>query len=121
MWSAAVARSAARNDYPSPIWRALAAQAVGLAFAAIAGAAWAALSGGELTTPQWLLAQAAGAGCMAAILRMPWWWVGLSLFFAPALALGAMLQVPPLLSACALLALLLVYGGTQRTRVPLYL
>ena len=58
---------------------------------------------------------------MAAVLGLAWWWIVLNLVFAPAVAIGIATSLPPHWSAAALIALVLVYGGTQRTRVPLYL
>ncbi|MEO8755036.1 MAG: hypothetical protein ABI624_20425, partial [Casimicrobiaceae bacterium] len=82
---------------------------------------WSLLGGDDFTTAQWILLQAAAAASICAALRMPWWWAVLNLAFAPALWIGLSASVSPAWSAAALFALLLVYGGTQRTRVPLYL
>ena len=86
-----------------------------------AGALCSLLGHPEFTTVQWILVEAAAAASICAALRMPWWWIVVSLAFAPALWLGLAASVSPAWSALALAALLLVYGGTQRTRVPLYL
>ncbi|HVY08445.1 MAG TPA: class I SAM-dependent methyltransferase [Burkholderiales bacterium] len=110
-----------RQSYPSPLWRALAAQAAGALGATGVAAAWSMLAGTDVSTWQWIWLQAMAASATAALLRMQWWWIVLNLTFAPALAAGLGASLSPYWSAAALIALLLVYGGTQRTRVPLYL
>ena len=110
-----------REILASPLRRAVLAQVCGVMAATGASALWSVLGGADLTTAQWILVQAATAASICAGLRMPWWWVVLSLAFAPALWVGSSASVSPAWSAAALLALLLVYGGTQRTRVPLFL
>jgi hypothetical protein len=93
----------------------------GVLVATGAGAIWFLLGGTDFTTAQWILIQAAAAALICSALSMPWWWIVLNLAFAPALWIGLAASVSPAWSAAALLALVLVYGGTQRTRVPLYL
>ena len=110
-----------REVLASPLRRALLAQAGGVVAATGASAIWALLGGADFTTAQWILLQAVAAASICAALHMPWWWVVLNLVFAPALWIGLSASVSPAWSAAALGALLLVYGGTQRTRVPLYL
>jgi hypothetical protein len=110
-----------REVLMSPLRRAVLAQVGGVLVATGAGAIWSLLGGADFTTAQWILVQAAAAASICAALRMPWWWVVLNLVFAPALWIGLGASVSPAWSAAALVALLLMYGGTQRTRVPLYL
>ena len=107
--------------YPSPLWRALVSQAGGLIAAVILSSLWGALSGAGMATWQWLLVQSLCSAAIAAMLGMAWWWLMLNLLFAPLLAVGLAVSLPPVWSAAVLIALVLVYGGTQRTRVPLYL
>ena len=107
--------------YPSPLWRAMVSQMAGLIAAIVVGALWSLHSGAGMSTPQWVLVQSLCAGTMAAVLGMTWWWIVLNLAFAPALATGVAAALSPVWSAAALSALVLIYGGTQRTRVPLYL
>ena len=107
--------------YPSPLWRALVSQAGGLIAAVILSSLWGALSGAGMATWQWLLVQSLCSAVIAAMLGMAWWWLLLNLLFAPLLAVGLAVSLPPVWSAAVLIALVLVYGGTQRTRVPLYL
>ncbi len=107
--------------HPSPWWRALASQAAGLLAAILAGMLWPLVFGAAIPTPSWTLVQSACAGATAAALGLAWWWIVLSLAFVPALAIGVAGALPPQWSAAILIALVLVYGGAQRTRVPLYL
>lgn len=105
----------------SPPWgRAVAAQCLGTGGAVCLAAVWSMLTGTGMAVAAWLAAQAACAALAAAALRMPWWWIALNLAFAPALALATAAVSSPAWPAAALAALLLVFGGTQRTRVPLY-
>lgn len=110
-----------REVTASPLRRAVVAQVGGVVIATGASAIWSLLGGADFTTAQWILLQAAAAASICGVLHMPWWWVILNLGFAPALWIGLSASVSPAWSAAALVALLLVYGGTQRTRVPLYL
>ena len=107
--------------YPSPWWRALAAQGAGLMAAILLGALWSVVAGAAIPTSLWTLLLSLCAAAMAAVLGLAWWWIVVSLAFAPALAMGIAFSLPPHWSAAALTALALVYGDTLRTRVPLYL
>lgn len=109
------------SAYPSPFCRAFASQLAGLLAAVVLGALWSLVVGYAMPTPLWTLLLSLGAGAMAAALGLAWWWILLNLAFAPALAIGVLTSLPPHWSVAGLIALLLVYGGTQRTRVPLYL
>jgi len=121
MLAAATPSRQAFPAYPSPLWRALASQVAGLIAAILAGALWSLVFGTGIPTLPWTLVHSSCAGAAAAVLGLAWWWIVLNLAFAPALAIGIAISLPPHWSAAALIALLLVYGGTQRTRVPLYL
>jgi hypothetical protein len=110
-----------REVLASPLRRAVLAQVGGVVVATGAGALWSLFGHVDFTTAQWVLVEAAAAASICAALRMPWWWIVVSLAFSPALWIGLATSVSPAWSALALAALLLVYGGTQRTRVPLYL
>ena len=107
--------------YPSPLWRAIVSQITGAIAAMLMGALWPLVFGTGISTVQWVLVQSLSAAGTAAILGMAWWWIALNLALAPALAAGVSVALPPYWSAAALVTLVLVYGGTQRTRVPLYL
>lgn len=107
--------------YPSPWWRTFVSQFAGVIVAMLAGTAWSVLSGAEISALAWIAIQAITAAATARLLGMAWWWWLLNSIFAPALALGIALSLPPLWSAGLLLALLAAYGGTVGTRVPLYL
>lgn len=99
----------------------LAAQATGLIAATAAAASWSLVTGAAITAMSWVFVQCVAAGVMAAALRLQWWWIAVSLVFVPALAIGVAVSLPAPWTGAALLALLLFYGGTQATRVPLYL
>ena len=111
----------ALTAFPSPWWRVLAAQGAGLIAACLLGALWSLAAGAAMPTPLWTLLLSLCAGAMAAVFGLAWWWIVLNLAFAPALAIGVAASLPPHWSAAALIVLVLVYGGTLRTRVPLYL
>jgi len=49
------------------------------------------------------------------------WWVAIQFVFAPALVLMLRLHIPPVFFLAAFLLMLLVYWGTFRSQVPLYL
>lgn len=104
-----------------PYTRALISQLAGVALALGLAALWVLVLGRTLSIHTWVGAQAVSAAGIALALRMPWWWVGLNLCFVPGLALGLAFSLPPHLAAGVLFMLLLVYGGTQGSRVPLYL
>src|SRR5690606_1078940 len=105
----------------SPIARALGAQVGGLA-AAIAFAAVITQVAGEAPAGWlWLAVQAIAAALLAWRLRLEWWWWAFSFAFGPALAAGLAAPIPTGAWGVLLGLLLLAYGGTQRTRVPLYL
>lgn len=53
--------------------------------------------------------------------RLARWWLLIQLMFAPALVLMLSLELPPGIFLGLFLVLLLVYWGTFRTQVPLYL
>lgn len=105
----------------SPLARALGAQVGGVA-AAVAFAAGITQVAGEAPAGwQWLAVQAIAAALLAWRLRLEWWWWALHLGFGPALAAGLAAPLPAGAWGVLLVLLLLAYGGTQRTRVPLYL
>lgn len=97
--------------------KALLAQAVGWALAALA------LGSGIVPALAWVLVliQALTATGAAAALRSERWWLAIHLGFSPLLLLAPALGIAPgwYLAAFALLAL--IYWSSFRTRVPLYL
>lgn len=105
----------------SPLLRAVLAQAAGVAIAMAIAAVFAWAAGRPPGTGFWIAAQAVGAAVVGRLLRLEWWWLFLNMGLAPALALGWSLSLSPQWSAVVFGGLLLSYGGTQRTRVPLYL
>ncbi len=99
---------------------ALPAQLAGLAAAALA------LYAGLLPAAGWALAvQALVAALCAHALGSARWWLLIHLAFVPALVLGLKLSqglaISPHWFLLVFLALLLVYGHTHRSQVPLYL
>ena len=69
----------------------------------------------------WVVIQGILAALTGHYLRMEYWWTGIHLVFAPALVLGLMLTVSPVWFLAIFLLLVLVYGKTYQTQVPLYL
>ena len=76
------------------------------------------------TSLQWG-ALAISQGVLAALLsfgvRLPWWWWWIQLLFWPALLAGMMIPALVSWAPFILLALLLIFGGVFRDRVPLFL
>jgi len=105
----------------SPLLRALGAQGGGIAVAIAYAAGSVQFAGTAPAGWQWLLVQAVAAALFAGALRLEWWWWFLSLAFGPALAAAFAVSIPPMAWGLLLALLLAAYGGTQRTRVPLYL
>jgi methylase of polypeptide subunit release factors len=105
----------------SPLLRALAAQVGGVLIATLFAAGNSMLTGSAPHPFAWIGVQALGAVAVARLLRMEWWWLVLHLSFGPAVAFAVSLPVAPHWSGLLLVVLLLAYGGTQQTRVPLYL
>lgn len=101
--------------------RAALSQLAGVAIALVFATMFALFAGYPPGTGYWIGMQAIGAAAVGRLLRMEWWWLLLNLGFGPALAAAWSLSLSPQWSAAILAGLLLAYGGTQRTRVPLYL
>jgi hypothetical protein len=105
----------------SPLLRAALAQVGGVAAATLFAAAASLLAGSAPPPYAWICVQALAAAGIARLLRMEWWWLALHLAFGPAIAFAMGQALAPHWSALMLAGLLLAYGGTQQTRVPLYL
>ena len=99
----------------------LASQAGGVGITLMAAALWSVFSGQEMGSVTWLAVQCLSATAIAFFCALAWWWLVCCLVFVPALACGLSLQISPMWPALALAMLLLAYGGTQSTQVPLYL
>ena len=67
------------------------------------------------------LVQGALAVPLAAVLRSDRWWLALHLVFAPAIVLAMRVEAPAWIYLLPLCALLLVYGTSFRSQVPLFL
>ncbi len=74
-----------------------------------------------LSLLEWSSLQGFLAGILSSLLRQPVWWIPMHLFFSPLLLLMLTLDISPSWYLLAFAALLLIYGKTFRTRVPLYL
>ncbi|MFN0039313.1 MAG: class I SAM-dependent methyltransferase [Burkholderiales bacterium] len=107
--------------HAAPWGRVLASQAGGLGIATLGAALCPVLFGQEVGTVAWLTVQCLSATAIASVCALAWWWRVCCLIFVPALFFGLSLQVSSMWPALALLILLLAYGGTQSTQVPLYL
>jgi hypothetical protein len=68
-----------------------------------------------------VLMQATAAALCSCILRQPHWWVPIHLLFVPSAMVMFTLQLPPVLYLLALLLLALVFWGTVKGDVPLFL
>lgn len=69
----------------------------------------------------WLWLHSIMATALAIALRLPWWWLPIQFFFAPALVAVAALDIPPAWFLLGFILLLLIYWSTWQSRVPLYL
>ena len=70
---------------------------------------------------EWCLVQAVLAGSISFIARMPMWWIPMHLVFTPLIVVTLTLTISPTWFLVLFLALLLVYGKSFKTQVPLYL
>lgn len=70
---------------------------------------------------EWSIAQGLLAGLISYFLRMPVWWVPIHLVFIPLSIVTLALQISSLWFFSFFLCLLLIYGKTYKTQVPLYL
>lgn len=103
----------------SVIPAALAAQSVGL----IAAGALSMLTGANLAASAVALSlvQASVAALVAVLLGQPRWWIAIHLFFVPGTLAALSLQLDARWYLGGFIALILVFGGVHRSRVPLYL
>jgi SAM-dependent methyltransferase len=87
-----------------------------------AGCAPAALAAAAQWNPlPWPLAAGLLAAAASLALALPAWWIAINALFVPALALALLAQLPAALWMGGFLALVLVYWGVARSRVPLFL
>lgn len=77
----------------------------------------------EMGQSRWMLAgiQGAGAAITSDRLDAPPWWQGIHLAFVPAALAASHLALQPWVWLAAFALLLLIFGRTDRNRVPLYL
>jgi hypothetical protein len=96
--------------------------AAGLTQAAAAAAALLPLVAGlDMTLAQWAVVQGAIAMRIALFAGAASWWLGVHVAFAPAAVWAHELALSPVWWAAGLALLLLVFGTTFRTQVPLFL
>ena len=79
------------------------------------------VAGLEITLAQWALVQAAIALRIATLAGAARWWLPLHLSFVPGIVWASGLNVPALAWAGAFIVLVVVYGSSFRTQVPLFL
>ncbi len=70
---------------------------------------------------EWSILQGFLAATLSFLLRQPVWWIPMHLSFSPLLWFALTFDISPSWYLIAFAALLLIYGKTFRTRVPLYL
>ncbi len=75
----------------------------------------------ELSLFEWSLLQGLAAGLLSFVLRMPVWWVPIHLSFIPLVVVALALNLSSTVCLVFFLGLLLIYGKTYKTQVPLYL
>lgn len=82
-----------------------------------------ALGGTPLPGGVWGLAFAQGllAALISRLLKASWWWALIHVGFMPAVLAVYQFQIQPLWFLAAFILLLLVYGNSFKTQVPLYL
>jgi SAM-dependent methyltransferase len=103
-------RSVPLRSGRAPLARVAAAHAIGVPLAWV-------LAPAILPWPALAAAFAVGFGWL---LRLPSWWLAINAVFVPALGASLALDLSPLWSMSALVALLLVYGRIWSSRVPLF-
>lgn len=95
--------------------KALASQAVALVLVVALNRYWPQPPGALLVI------QASAAALCSRLLGQPYWWLPIHLVFLPALAGAMAWQLPPVWYLAGLLVMLLVFWGTFRGDVPLFL
>jgi len=75
----------------------------------------------ELSLFEWSLLQGLTAGLFSYALRMPVWWMPIHLGFIPLVVVALALNISSTACLVLFLGLLLIYGKTYKTQVPLYL
>lgn len=70
---------------------------------------------------EWSLLQGLAAGLLSYVLRMPVWWIPIHFGFIPLVVVALALNISSTVYLALFLGLLLIYGKTYKTQVPLYL
>ena len=69
---------------------------------------------------EWAILQGLIAACVGCLLKAPIWWIPIHLVFTPALVATLALTLSPLWFFAGFLAIVLIYGKTYQTQVPLF-
>ncbi len=75
----------------------------------------------ELSLFEWSLLQGLAAGLLSYALHMPVWWMPIHFSFIPLVVVALALNLSSTACLVLFLGLLLIYGKTYKTQVPLYL
>ncbi len=75
----------------------------------------------KLSIFEWAMLQGALAALVSLRLKMASWWIFIHLIFMPTLTATLALSLPPFWFCIVFLLLILIYGKTYQTQVPLYL
>lgn len=75
----------------------------------------------QLSIFEWAIAQGVLAALISLRLKIPSWWIFIHLIFMPTLTATLALSLPPFWFCIGFLLLILIYGNTYQTQVPLYL
>ncbi len=74
-----------------------------------------------LSIIEWAILQGIAAATFSHLLKMASWWIPIQLCFTPAIITTLAVGLSPLWFGAGFCLLLLIYGKTYRTQVPLYL
>lgn len=80
-----------------------------------------ALPSAALSLFEWSAVQGLLAGAISYFMRMPVWWMPIHLVFIPLIIVTLALNISPVWFLVFFFCLLLTYGKTYKTQVPLYL
>lgn len=102
----------------SPAWRALLVQVFSLAAILLLIVV---IPEHTLSLFEWAMLQGVVAAIMSLRLKEATWWMIMHFIFMPALIATLALDLPPFWFCVGFLLLILIYGRTDKTQVPLYL
>ena len=75
----------------------------------------------KLSLFEWAILQGVLAAIISLRFKMATWWIFIHLIFMPTLTATLALSLPPFWFCIVFLLLILIYGKTYQTQVPLYL